>query len=181
MPSNQSWTLQLNLNLFQAQGGKYIKKLVISHYNVEHLNYEYESQKIQNTQDLWQGKMYPLQPRFTCLVCSQHIWKHRRNYGGQSCNGCRVFFRRIKLSNLVPVCRGHGVCPLPSIDGNMCTYCRYQKCLRYVSYLYQTYFIIFFQYWNEARIDKKMGFETASGSFLQTQKVWTSLLQRVNV
>ena len=36
--------------------------------------------------------------------------------------------------------------------------------------------LYFLQYWNEARIDQEMGKEAASGLFLQTQKIWTSLL-----
>ena len=69
----------------------------------------------------------------TCHVCNKVLERERNCYGGQSCDACRAFFRRMVAKKLRSKCKENDICPVPNIYGWTCTSCRLNKCIRSVN------------------------------------------------
>lgn len=63
-----------------------------------------------------------------CSVCGDH--STGRHYGANTCEGCKLFFKRSIKKQLYYTCRVTGSCPVNKRYRNSCQYCRMKKCLR---------------------------------------------------
>lgn len=63
-----------------------------------------------------------------CSVCGDH--STGRHYGANTCEGCKLFFKRSIKKQLYYTCRVTGCCPVNKRYRNSCQYCRMKKCLR---------------------------------------------------
>lgn len=62
-----------------------------------------------------------------CAVCGDH--STGRHYGANTCEGCKLFFKRSIKKRLYYTCRVAGCCPVNKRFRNSCQYCRMRKCL----------------------------------------------------
>lgn len=62
-----------------------------------------------------------------CSVCGDH--STGRHYGANTCEGCKLFFKRTIKKRLYYSCRLAGCCPVSKRYRNSCQYCRMRKCL----------------------------------------------------
>lgn len=62
-----------------------------------------------------------------CSVCGDH--STGRHYGANTCEGCKLFFKRSIKKRLYYTCRVAGCCPISKRYRNSCQYCRMRKCL----------------------------------------------------
>ena len=65
-----------------------------------------------------------------CHVCGKCLDRLHINYGGISCEGCRVFFRRHCLTKRHQNGCKEKNCQVPNEFGTTCAFCRFDKCLR---------------------------------------------------
>ncbi|TRY77019.1 hypothetical protein TCAL_06369 [Tigriopus californicus] len=69
--------------------------------------------------------------RRVCQVCGDDAGQHNY-YGGQSCSGCRAFFRRIvqrEIQAFLTCVEGSQECKIDKTTRRRCQFCRFHRCL----------------------------------------------------
>ena len=77
-----------------------------------------------------------------CAVCHWKTPKTRVHYGSVSCYSCRAFFRRNTRSGKTKKCKIDQHCAVSYMEHKQCTHCRYQKCLRWITFQVLNYWYV---------------------------------------